>query len=162
MYSLSNALDEIWHYSGNGIRKRLAVIEVLTRDRNGKRTRERMVESLSQCEDVARRESVGESRRPIGIDVLRPDLFDSKLAGTAVRSLVRRSGIDKEYVIEPAGRIRQFRRELMQSENLDLLRSELPFQSFGDSPSNSVVGTQRISISDDQDAVHILGSTIHA
>lgn len=65
-------------------------------------------------------------------------------------------GVDEDDRFEAADAFRQFRRELVEAQDFDFCGGKLPFQRICGAPGHAIVGTQRISVGDDQDSRHDL------
>ena len=88
------------------------------------------------------------SLHPLHIAAHGPDLNVAGIVPT-------RGGIHKDHALTPADGLGQFRAQLLQALELDLVGWELPLQQFGRAPRKTVIGAQWIPVSDNKDARHI-------
>jgi len=119
------------------------------RDHEGPRTG--TIQFRAESNDLLRGECMGKTG---GIGRFRKNLLHSDCPRCGARVFAQ-CGIDEEYAIKSAECVGQLRSQLMQVEDFDIGSGEFLCKNIGGTPSHTVIGAQRVTIRDDEDAGHI-------
>lgn len=94
---------------------------------------------------------MGEAPRPL--TTFRAGNFaDADLARAGVFDFIDTSSVDEEHEFVLPDDVGNFRGELMQAKDLYFFSGELALQNLGRAPGDSIVATQRIAVSEDENS----------